>query len=216
VALAVAVGVVVALSHHGRSSPGTGRPTPTVPVRPAGSGVSIAGGVVAAPTVPSTVPPGPLRSFGDGTYLVGRQVLPGTYVAPGGSNCYWARLSGLSGDLNDTITNDNALGQAIVTVQPGDRAFQTEGCGTWRPLGSSGPRATTFGDGTWAVGIDIAPGTYHAPGGSLCYWERDSTFGGGMGSILANNNATGAVVVTIAPTDRAFETSGCGVWRPGA
>jgi hypothetical protein len=80
-----------------------------------------------------------------------------------------------------------------------------------------GPK-TTFGDGTHRVGIDIAPGTYVAPGGSGCYWERQATFGGGgVDDILANEFAPnrGQVVVTILATDKGFKTSGCGTWRPG-
>ena len=42
---------------------------------------------------------------GDGTYRVGVSIEPGTYSSPGSDLCYWARLSGLSGELNDIITN---------------------------------------------------------------------------------------------------------------
>lgn len=76
-----------------------------------------------------------------------------------------------------------------------------------------GPK-TSFGNGTHRVGVDIAPGTYVAPGGSGCYWERQSVFGGsGVDAIIANEFARGGqVVVTIAATDKGFKTSGCGTW----
>ena len=79
-----------------------------------------------------------------------------------------------------------------------------------------GPR-TEFSNGTHRVGIDIAPGTYVAPGGSGCYWERQSVFGGsGSEAIIANEFARGGqVVVTIAASDKGFKTSGCGTWRRG-
>ncbi len=81
---------------------------------------------------------------------------------------------------------------------------------------TTGPK-TTFGNGQYRVGTDIAPGTYVAPGGSGCYWERQATFGGGsLGDIIANDLSSGGqVVVTISASDKGFKTSGCGTWRPG-
>lgn len=81
---------------------------------------------------------------------------------------------------------------------------------------AAGPK-TTFGNGQYRVGTDIAPGTYVAPGGTTCYWERQSTFGGsGVESIIANDLSQGGqVVVTIAASDKGFKTSGCGTWKMG-
>jgi hypothetical protein len=78
-----------------------------------------------------------------------------------------------------------------------------------------GPK-TEFGNGTHRVGVDIAPGTYVAAGGTGCYWERQSVFGGGLDSIIANDLSRGGqVVVTIAASDKGFKTSGCGTWKAG-
>ena len=72
-------------------------------------------------------------SFGDGTYRVGPAgVPPGTYKAPGGGSCYWERLSGFSGELNDIIANDVATRNPIVTIAPSDAGFNTSDCGTWK------------------------------------------------------------------------------------
>jgi hypothetical protein len=68
----------------------------------------------------------------------------------------------------------------------------------------------------WAVNINIAPGTYSAPGGSDCYWERDSDFVGSDNSILANDNPVGPITVTILPSDVGFKTQGCGTWSPAS
>lgn len=69
---------------------------------------------------------------GDGIFLVGTDIQPGTYRgnAAGGS-CYWARLSGTSGEFEDIIANGNADGPTIVTVESGDVAFETTRCGEW-------------------------------------------------------------------------------------
>ncbi len=76
--------------------------------------------------------------------------------------------------------------------------------------------ASTFGEGTHRVGVDIAPGTYRSPGGDLCYWERQASFGSGdVEDIIANEISTGGqVVVTIEPSDMGFKTSGCGTFTP--
>jgi hypothetical protein len=83
------------------------------------------------------------------------------------------------------------------------------------PPTPAGP-ATSFGDGVWLVGSDIAPGQYRArvPEGSHCYWEREKDTNGTFSSIIANGNADGGTqaVVTIGRSDAAFKSDGCGTW----
>lgn len=76
----------------------------------------------------------------DGTFLVGVDFVPGTYrttVPASSRNCYWARLSGVSGAFDDIIANENTPsgGQAVVSIPASDKAFQTRGCGTWQKIG---------------------------------------------------------------------------------
>ena len=73
---------------------------------------------------------------GDGTYVVGKDIEPGTYRTDGPqgglvTNCYWARLSSTSGDLRDIIANGNTMGRTTVTIAPTDKAFTTTGCNRW-------------------------------------------------------------------------------------
>ena len=67
------------------------------------------------------------------------------------------------------------------------------------------------GDGTYEVGVDIKPGTYVSgvPDSGNCYWAR---MGAGTDNIIANNNSSGRSVVTIAPGDKTFESTGCADW----
>lgn len=67
----------------------------------------------------------------DGVYLVGKDIVPGTYRTAGGSSCYWQRSSGTSGDFNEILANGAEGGQAIVTIAASDVAFTTQRCGTW-------------------------------------------------------------------------------------
>ncbi len=74
---------------------------------------------------------------------------------------------------------------------------------------------TTFGEGKFVVGTDIAPGTYRAtgPAGRLdCYWERLKRTSGATGSIIANNLGRGPATVTIEASDGAFQTRWCSTW----
>lgn len=68
---------------------------------------------------------------GSGLFLVGEDIQPGTYRGEGGSMCYWARLSGTSGELDDVIANGLPEGPTVVTIAESDVAFETRGCSDW-------------------------------------------------------------------------------------
>ena len=69
---------------------------------------------------------------GDGVYLVGTDVQPGTYVSNSPGYCSWYRLSSLNGESNNIIDSDNsASGKQYVTIKPTDVAFKTLSCSTW-------------------------------------------------------------------------------------
>jgi hypothetical protein len=70
--------------------------------------------------------------FGQGTYIVGIDIRPGTYQSSGGSRCYWSRLRNFTGGLSSILANDNPRGHAIVTISRRDKGFSSAGCGTWR------------------------------------------------------------------------------------
>lgn len=152
---------------------------------------------------------------GDGIWLVGPDIKPGIYVAPDAPGCYWERLSGLSGEFADLITNSNVSGQAVVEVRKSDTAFSSSGCGTWVKVSKvpKAPQQSVHEDGVWLVGRQLAPGTYRSPGGSGCYWERLSGLSGDFEDLIVNRHARGPSVVEIKPTDAGFSTTGCGIWR---
>ncbi len=72
-------------------------------------------------------------------------------------------------------------------------------------------KASTFGDGQYQVGTDIVAGTYNTAGGSGCYWEK-STGSEGVEGIIANDNVSGPVTLTIEPSVKFFKASRCGTW----
>ncbi|MFP7366319.1 hypothetical protein SFC07_11200 [Corynebacterium callunae] len=90
--------------------------------------------VIGAPTSTTTTTSAnePLDFIVNGTSLVGVDILPGTYRYDGSADsCYWARLSGFSGTTEDIIANGNPSGQAFVTIEATDKAFQSNRCGLW-------------------------------------------------------------------------------------
>ncbi|MDK8469829.1 hypothetical protein [Corynebacterium accolens] len=76
------------------------------------------------------------ESFNDGTFKVGADIQPGTYKNEGSESCYWARLSGFSGDSAEILSNDNPRGQTYVTIEASDVAFKSRNCGAWTKVES--------------------------------------------------------------------------------
>src|SRR5579863_9494568 len=55
--------------------------------------------------------------FGDGTFVVGKDIQPGTYRTRVASpSCYYARLKGFGGTVDDILANGNTDFPAIVTI----------------------------------------------------------------------------------------------------
>lgn len=85
-------------------------------------------------------------------------------------------------------------------------------------FGQTWPKPTNdpyphFENGTYEVGKDLKPGTYRTRvGSSGCYYARLSGFGGGLGEIIANENADNPAVVTIEESDKGFKSTRCGTW----
>lgn len=114
----------------------------TVNVATPGPTVTVPGPTFTPPAVTTTVqvpgprttvtlpPPGPAISFpGDGTFVVGTDIKPGTYKTAGMPGCYWARLASL--DTSNIIDNNNTDGPTTVTILRSDKAFETQGCAGW-------------------------------------------------------------------------------------
>jgi hypothetical protein len=96
-------------------------------------------GLAAAPEAPPA-PTGPVTSFSDGTYVVGTDIVAGTYHTTGPASngsglCYWGREKDTSGNFDSTIANDVGRGPATVTISSSAGAFKTSGCNTWTKVG---------------------------------------------------------------------------------
>jgi hypothetical protein len=134
---AVILGLIIgAAGASGGTTTAGSDPAPTTTTTTTTTTVTVEKGApVAKPTVTATKtitaqPPEARAAITeDGTWLVGSEVKPGTYRSGNNPDCYWARLGS-----NDDII-DNGLGpNQTVTIRRTDHAFETRGCGEWRPI----------------------------------------------------------------------------------
>ena len=156
--------------------------------------------------------------FGDGEFVVGVHVAPGVYVAPGAQSgrCLWKRLGGFTGSDDEVLAVHNVAGRVIAQIEGGDAGFQSYGCGQWRRFSFSGDSEliVEFGTGRWAVGVEVAFGTYSAeiPSGSQCFWSRYSGFAGELADLVSSDSTRNHAVMTISNADVAVYSDGCGAW----
>ncbi|MFD9795348.1 hypothetical protein ACFWXK_30855 [Streptomyces sp. NPDC059070] len=156
---------------------------------------------------------------GSGSYQVGADIEPGTYVSSGNKDgCYWERAKDASGSTDAILANDNVTGASYVTVSASDKVFKSSDCQDWHRVGpkaAGAPRTTLKGGGgMFKVGTDIAPGTYKSTGNKddACYWERAKDASHSTDAILANDNVSGTAVVRIGAGDAYFKSTGCQDW----
>ncbi len=162
---------------------------------------------------PATAPPpvAPSPTVTEGDHRVGADLHPGRYLSRS-VDCTWARLQVAADGTTTSIASGTSSGQTIVDVLPTDGGFTSSRCGTWIPYQPDPTPRVTFGDGTWAVGGQIAPGNYQPAAGDGCDWRRLRDFQGVAGSSIETGSADNSTSVVIQPTDVGFSSTGCGTW----
>lgn len=214
VGLAIIGGVGTAISSSNQNSP-TASGTQSSPTESqAAQGQSPKATASAKSPAPSPSPKPHFITFGSGTLVVNKDVQPGTYRTRHDSpGCYFARLKGFGGTVDDIIANDNTDATVVVTIAAGDAGFQSTRCDQWSSdLSQITTSKTSFGDGDHIVGTDMDPGTYRNTGVAGCYYARVRGWGHTIDDIIANDNTDAQAVVTIAATDAGFESQRCGTW----
>jgi hypothetical protein len=106
------------------------------------AGGILAGGAAGrAGADPPAPPPQPKTTIDhDGLFVVGTDIVPGTYSSAGPvgtGTCYWKRLSSLNG--KDIIDNALSSKPQVVEIEPTDTAFKTDGCQPWQKTDATAP-----------------------------------------------------------------------------
>ncbi len=106
-------------------------------------------------------PPGPQTSFGDGTFAVGTEIVPGVYESAGPVGegaCYWKRVNG-----DGIVANAMTKKPQTVQIEAGDTAFTSSECQEWRKTDAAPPPkpnpADVIGQLGSLIGIGAAPGS---------------------------------------------------------
>jgi hypothetical protein len=68
--------------------------------------------------------------FSGGTFIVGTDIAAGPWRHDASGQCFWQRLSGFSGELDEIITEQSDDPQ-VVEIAETDAGFFSEDCGTW-------------------------------------------------------------------------------------
>jgi hypothetical protein len=177
------------------------------------------GATPTGPTVACPMPPPVILTIQPGTRLVGSEIPAGRYYMPNAvEGCYWERLSGLSGDSVDRITNDfrSFSSQVIIDIEPTDRAFKFDSdCGILKTYVQPNSPASAIAPGIWTINGEISSGTYRANALYGCYWERLSGFNGQSNDRITNDfvSTSGPIYVTLLASDVGFSTDeDCGIW----
>ena len=64
-----------------------------------------------------------------------KDIQPGTYrTRAGSSGCYYERLKGFDGTVDDIIANNDTDAPAVVTISPTDKGFSSADCGPGRKI----------------------------------------------------------------------------------
>ncbi len=137
-----------------------------------------------------------------GMYKVGSDIEEGIYLIFSESSLgYWQISKDSSGTLESIIANDNIKVNGYADLRDGDY-FKLVGAKAikrdlflYKPIDDG-----SYAEGTYKVGLDIEPGEYKlkmANGASMSYWERTKSARGDINSIIANDNFSGSVYVTV-------------------
>jgi hypothetical protein len=128
---------------------------------------SVPTAVADADPVPPAPPPGPKTSFGDGTYTVGTDIVPGVYQSAGpvgDGACYWKRVNG-----DGIVANAMTKKPQIVQIDTSDTAFTTNECQEWQKTDAAPPPPGNPADLLGQLGLLIGRGALGgggaAPGG---------------------------------------------------
>jgi hypothetical protein len=180
-----------------------------------------------SPLVVMDLPEGVIAEYGDGRYVVGEDMEPGTYrtvltlTLQNTDYCTWTARDLKDDDPNAIRSHAVSEGIGTVTVAPGE-VFESSGCYGWNPVDVAGflraePDPRLIPPGTWLVGPDLAPGLYRSPAAvrtsslnPYCSLDLYEDWSGLPQAVIATWALTGGYPVFEVELGQQINTRGCG------
>ena len=163
-------------------------------------------------------------------YAVGTTWINFVWDAPTGYNTFLIWFNGSSRTITRNSHFESGLNRGtpyyfrVSTKASDGRTSRSVGitveteCGSLGSACAVGARdelLTSFGDGILRVDVEIAAGTYaigNTDTPETCEWERLRNLKGTADQVIESGSWSAGKRVTIASSDAAFRTSGCGTW----
>lgn len=169
-------------------------------------------------TTPVTKPKDKIKSYGNGTYLVGKDIESGLYRVIINDSImhmgYVERANDITMDLDSIIANIALTGDGYVEIKSTDTAVKLQGVKIHKVDISKLNKniKNTVSNGIHLVGYDIEPGTYKVEVTdttmNMGYVERAKSVAMGMDDIIANEVFQGPGYVKVMETDFAIKITG--------
>jgi len=166
----------------------------------------------------NTSPEPQVKKYGNGQYLVGKDIEAGLYKATLTDTImkmgYIERSKAVSMETSDILANIILTGNGYVEIKSTDVAVRLQGVEMTKIDLSTLPKdpESEVSDGIYLVGYDIKPGTYKAEvtdtTTKMGYVQRSKSVAMGMDDIIANQIMQGSGYVEIKDTDFAVRLQG--------
>lgn len=140
-----------------------------------------------------------LEQYADGMYKVGADIPAGEYILDPSATAYYQVASDSTGTLESIVSNDNFSGTRYITVSDGQYLTLTSCIAYPASYVSDGTiKNDNLSGGMYKVGVDIEAGEYKVTPDGDGYYEVDSSSVGTLDVIVANENFSSDVYVTVA------------------
>ena len=131
-------------------------------------------------------------------YKVGADIPAGEYILDPSATAYYQVASDSTGTLESIVSNDNFSGTRYITVSEGQYLTLT-GCTAYPAsyVSDGTIKNDNLSGGMYKVGVDIEAGEYKVTPDGSGYYEVDSSSAGTLDAIVANENFSSDVYVTV-------------------
>lgn len=139
-----------------------------------------------------------LEQYDAGMYKVGTDIPAGEYILKPSAMAYYQVASDSTGALESIVSNDNFSGTRYITVSDGQYLTLTSCTAYPASYVSEGKvKNDNLSGGMYKVGVDIDAGEYKVTPDGNGYYEVDSSSAGTLDAIVANENFSSDVYVTV-------------------